>query len=123
MGGLVPSALKALLLVILWGLFLFWVVEWFLYPTDRWTSWKADAIEETNSKFLELNGPFFLMWSFPRVELYRCAKVEASMAKTPNATYPSEKSAGGAHGSGLTCHFVRRVCNHVDFREALDPYA
>lgn len=56
MGGLVPSALKALLLVILWGLFLFWVVEWFLYPTDRWTSWKADAIEETNSKFLELNG-------------------------------------------------------------------
>lgn len=64
-----------------------------------------------------------VQWYVQRVELYRCAKVEASMAKTPNATYPSEKSAGGAHGSGLTCHFVRRVCNHVDFREALDPYA
>ena len=49
-------ALQALLGVILWALFIFWVVEWFVYPTDRYTSWKADAIARTNTSFLGYNG-------------------------------------------------------------------
>ena len=61
MASVLLRALKAFLAVLLWGLFVFWVVEWFLYPTDRWTSWKADAIERTNSKFFELNGEFGLI--------------------------------------------------------------
>ncbi|KAG0602234.1 hypothetical protein M758_10G000600 [Ceratodon purpureus] len=63
--SVVAGALKAFVGVLLWGLFFFWVVEWFIYPTERYVSWKADAIAKTSTNFLELNGPFFLMWSFP----------------------------------------------------------
>ena len=54
--SVVAGALKAFVGVLLWGLFFFWVVEWFIYPTERYVSWKADAIAKTSTNFLELNG-------------------------------------------------------------------
>lgn len=66
MASVVPRALKALLGLVLWGLFLFWVVEWFIYPTDRWATYKADAIAKTSTKFLELNGESY---SKPKLHL------------------------------------------------------
>lgn len=54
--AVVARAMKVLLLLVLWGLFIFWTVEWCIYPTERGTKWKKDAIARTPSKFLDLNG-------------------------------------------------------------------
>ncbi|KAL2621508.1 hypothetical protein R1flu_001713 [Riccia fluitans] len=56
---------KIALLLILWGLFLFWWIEWLIYPTSAGTDYKAQAIEDTRSDFLDLNGPYYLMWTLP----------------------------------------------------------
>ncbi|KAL3680670.1 hypothetical protein R1sor_023626 [Riccia sorocarpa] len=56
---------KISLLLILWGLFLFWWAEWLIYPTSAWTDYKNQAIKNTSSDFLGLNGPYYLMWTLP----------------------------------------------------------
>ncbi|KAL3680615.1 hypothetical protein R1sor_023571 [Riccia sorocarpa] len=56
---------KFALLLILWGLFLFWWVEWLIFPTSAGADYKANAIKNTRSDFLDLNGPYYLMWTLP----------------------------------------------------------
>ncbi|OAE27343.1 hypothetical protein AXG93_441s1030 [Marchantia polymorpha subsp. ruderalis] len=56
---------KTAVLILLWGLFLFWTIEWLIFPTEPGMEYKAGAIKDTQSDFLDLNGPYYLMYTLP----------------------------------------------------------